>query len=179
MRAQQGLSGTQQGLAVPDDCRPPEPKTPGIHQLTVSPAVAPLTGDVLEQLGLCLLWRRPSIMRSSAIAQTPRWVPRVRLPPCCVCLIAGSQRVLRSRAPHCQSRWSARSRIPCAPSITSAFPIFPWGSESPSFSGHACELAQLLDESGEKYASTIVEAISATVRRLRERQRQVPARRPL
>ena len=35
--------------------------------------------------------------------------------------------------------------------------------------GARMELAQLLEGSGEKYASTIVEAISATVRRLRER----------
>ena len=51
MRSRQGLSSTQQGLVVPDDCRPAErKKTPGIHQLTVRPAVAPFMGDAVRTL---------------------------------------------------------------------------------------------------------------------------------
>jgi len=50
MQAQQHISSTQQGLAVPQQCCPPEPQSPGNHQLTVYPATALLDADLLEKL---------------------------------------------------------------------------------------------------------------------------------
>jgi hypothetical protein len=49
-RARQGLTGIQHGQPVQDDCHPPEPQTPGVHQLAVSPADASLHPEVLEKV---------------------------------------------------------------------------------------------------------------------------------
>jgi hypothetical protein len=49
-RARQGLTGKQHGQPVQDDCHPPEPQAPGIHQLVVSPADASLHPDVLKKV---------------------------------------------------------------------------------------------------------------------------------
>jgi hypothetical protein len=49
-RARQGLTGTQHGQPVQDDCHPPQPHAPGIHQLAVSPAGSSLHPDVLGKV---------------------------------------------------------------------------------------------------------------------------------
>jgi hypothetical protein len=49
-RVRQAVTSTQQGQREQNDCHPPEPQAPGIHQLTVSPSETSLHPDVLEQV---------------------------------------------------------------------------------------------------------------------------------
>jgi hypothetical protein len=50
IRARQAISGTQPGQPGQDDCHPPKPQAPGIHQLAVSGSARSLHPDVVEQL---------------------------------------------------------------------------------------------------------------------------------
>ena len=170
MRSRKGMSSTQQGLVVPDDCSPPEPKeTPGIHQLTVRPAVAPFMGDALRTL------------------VSPPEAPPLHFAIACdrsnstlgaTCTPAALLRVfdLWVAEAHAQPGASLSVEMigPLKDSLRFVYdvtvPDLSVGERVAFVLGARSELGQLLDGSGEKYASTIAEAISATVRRLRERQ---------
>ena len=166
VRSQQGLSGTQRGLVQPDDCRPPESKTLGIHQLTVSPAVPPLMGGdlgsppVAPPLHFAIVCDRSdsnlgaTCTPAALLRVFDLWVAEALVQPgasLSVEMVGPLQDSLRSIYHLTVPDLSVGERV--------AFVL-----------GARLELAHLLDGSVEKYASTIAEAISATVRRLRERQ---------
>lgn len=168
-RARQGLSGTQPGSAVPDDCRPPEPKAPGSHQLSVSPAVAPLRGEVLAKLlappatpplhAAIVCDRSDSNLGATCTPATllrvfDRWVAEALAQPgasLSIEMVGPLQDALRAVYHLSVPDLSVGERV--------AFVL-----------GERLALARLLEGSGEKYGSTIAEAISVTIRRLRERR---------
>jgi hypothetical protein len=168
-RAREGMSGTQSGLTVPAGCRPPAPQTPGVHQLAVSPTVAPFRGEVLGALvsptvapslhyGI-VCDRSDSTLGATCTPEAllrvfDRWVAEARAQPgasLSVEMVGPLQDALRSLYHVSVPDLAVGERV--------AFVL-----------SARREFAHLLAGSKEQYASTIAEAISVTVRRLRERQ---------
>jgi hypothetical protein len=169
VRAQQRIRGMQIGLAVPDDCRPPDSQTPGSHQLMLSPVVAPLTGDVLDNLVSPAV--APSLHAAIVCDRSGSTLGATCTPEA---LLRVFDRWITEGLAQPGASLSVEMVGPLQDSLRSVYhvtvPDLSAGARVSFVLGARRELAQLLDGSGEKYASTIAEAISATVRRLREQQ---------
>jgi hypothetical protein len=167
--ARQGALGSQSGLAVPAECHAPGPQTPGRNQLAVSSDVAVLPADILHTLVF------PSV------------APALHLGIVCdrsestlgaVCTPAAVLRAFDLWVTEGLLLPGATLSVemvgPLRGAVRSVFhltvPDLPVGERVAFALGARAELARLFSGSGEKYASTIAEAISATVRRLRERR---------
>ena len=162
------MKGSRTGQTEPASCRSPEPKAPGSHQLTVSPAVAPLSGDVLRTL------------------VSPAVAPPLHVAIACdrsdstqgaACTPAALLRAFDLWVAEGLAQPGASLSVemvgPLRDALRSVYhvsvPDLSVGERVAFVLGARRELAQLLAGSVEKYASTIAEAISVTVRRLRER----------
>jgi hypothetical protein len=167
-RARQGISDMQQGLAIPDDCRPPEPKTPGSHQLTVSPAVAPLRGEVLDKMVA-----PPAAPPLHAAIVCDRSDSNLGATCTPAALLRVFDRWMAEGLAQPGASLSVEMVGPLQDALHAVYhlsvPDLSVGERVAFVLGARLALAQLLEGSEEKYASTIAEAISVTVRRLRER----------
>ena len=167
-RAQQHVSGTQQGLAVPQQCRPPEPQSPGSHQLTVSPAAASLDADLLEKLAsasvapplhLSVVCDATGSTMDAACNMTALlyafdfWVAEGLARP-------GSSLSVDVVGPSRETMWTV---------FDLSVPDRSMGERIAFMLGARAQLAQLKSESFEKNGSAIVETIHAAVSKLRER----------
>jgi hypothetical protein len=168
MRAQQHISGTQQGLAVTQQCRPPEPQSPGNHQLTVSPAAASLDADLLEKLAsasvapllhLSVVCDFSSSTMDAACHETALlrafdfWVAEGLARP-------GSSLSVDVVGQSRETMWTVFDLSVPERSVGERIAYMLWAR---------AQLAQLKSESFEKNGSAIVEAIHAAVSKLRER----------
>jgi hypothetical protein len=168
-RARQGVRANRTEQPVPASCRTPEPKAPGSHQLTVSPAVAPLTGDVLAKVVFppvapplhygTVCDRSDSTLGVTCTPEAllrvfDHWIAEAMVQP-------GASLFVEMVGP-LQDALNALFHV--------TVPDVSVGERIVYMLGARRELAHLLDGSKEQYASTIAEAVSATVRRLRERQ---------
>jgi hypothetical protein len=164
-----GVSGSQAGLAVPESCRPPGPQASGSHHLEVSPSASPLQRDVWQHvasgsaaapLHLAVVCDRSDSTAGAAcnppalLRAFDRWVLKgLALPGASLSveMVGSSRHFLRAVSHLTVPDLSVGERV--------AFVL-----------GGRRELAELLIDSKEQYTSTIAEAISATVSRLRERR---------
>jgi hypothetical protein len=167
--AREAAGGSRTGLTVPAGCHAPGPKTPGRNQLVVSPDASPLQGNV---------WQK--VASGSALAPLHSAIVCDRSDSTlgAACNASALLRVF--------DLWTAEGLLlpgatlsvemvgPLRDALQSVFslsvPDLPVGERTAFVLGARSELARLFSGSVEKYASTIAEAISTTVRRLRERR---------
>jgi hypothetical protein len=165
--ARQGVLGSKSGLTVPENCRPPGPKTPGSIRLAVSASASPLA-DVWQKvasatpappLHFAVVCDRSdstdgaACNPSSLLRAFDLWTVEGLLLPgstLSVEMVGAPRQYLRSV-------------------FHLTVPDLPVGERVAFVLGSRMELAQLLNGLVEKYSSTIAEAISASVSRLRER----------
>jgi hypothetical protein len=170
MRARQGVSGTQQTLTEPAaECHPPEPKSPEIHQLTVSPSIASLTPDVWQRVAsaspapplhlavVCDMTASTLEIACNATALLrvfDFWITEGLARP-------GSSLSVDMVSP---SRDTMRTLFHISVPESSV------GARTAFILGARAELAKLKSESFDKNASAIAEAFHAAVSKLRERR---------
>jgi hypothetical protein len=166
--ARAGAGGRRTGLSVPAGCRSSGPTTPGSMKLVVSPEVSPLQADVwgkvasgfapaLVQHSGIVCDRSDSTLGAACNASAllgvfDRWVTEGLLLP-------GATLSVEMVGP---------LRDALRPFYELRVPDLPLGERIAFVLGARSELAHLFSGSVEKYGSTIAEAISTAVRRLRE-----------
>jgi hypothetical protein len=169
-RARAGAGGSKAGLTEPAGCQPPGPKTPGRNQLVVSPDVSPLAGDVWQQV---TTGSASAPLHHSAIV-----CDRSESTAGAVCtpgtLLRVFDRFIADGRLLPGSSLSVEMIGPLRDALQAAYdlrvPDLPVGERVAFVLGGRSELARLFGGPVEQYASAIVEAISAAVRRLRERR---------
>ena len=165
--AREGAGGSRRGVTVPAGCRAPGPQTPGRTQLVVSPDVSALAGDVWQTVSS---GAAPAPLHSAIVCDRSESTRGV------ACMPSALLRVF--------DRWVTESLLlpgaslavemvgPLQDALHSIFslrvPHLPLGERTAYVLGARSELGRLFAGPPEQYASTIAEAISATVRRLRE-----------
>jgi hypothetical protein len=168
--ARQGVSANQPGLSVPESCRPPGVHAPGMSHLAVYVSASTLQADVWHKLAsgpaptplhtaiVCDLsdsTQGASCTPTSLLSAFDLWTEGSLLSP-------GSSLSVEMAGP-------LRDALRPVFSLSVPFTL-PVGERVAYALGSRIELAQLFAGSVEKYGSTIAEAISTTVRRLRERR---------
>jgi hypothetical protein len=168
-RTRQAVTGTPQGQTEHDDCHPPQPQAPGIHQLTVSPSEASLHPDIL--------------------AKVPSASPAPPLNQGVVCDVSASTLAVACNATSLLRAFdfwvaeglarpgSSLSVTVVGPSRDTMRTVFDLSVPDRSLGETIAfllvaraQLAQLPSKSFEVNASAIIEGIHATVSTLRERQ---------
>jgi hypothetical protein len=168
--ARQGVSGSQPGLSVPESCRPPGPQAPGRNRLAVSASASPLQADVWQAVSS---GPAPAPLHSAIVCDRSDSTLGAACTPGALLLVFDHwvKEGLLSPA----SSLSVEMAGPLKDALRPVFsltvpPDLPVGERIAYALGARIELAQLFAGSVEKYASTIAEAVSTTVSRLRERR---------
>jgi hypothetical protein len=166
--ARQGALGSKSGLSVPENCRPPGPKASGSIRLAVSASASPLHADVWQKvasastappLHLAVICDRSD--STDGAACNPSSLLRA------FDLWTGDGLLLPGSTLSVEMVGAPRQYLRAVFHLT--VPDIPIGERVAFVLSSRRELAQLLGGLVEKYASTIAEAISASVSRLRER----------
>jgi hypothetical protein len=168
-QAREGVGGSQSGLSVPERCAPPGPNNPATQRLAVSASASHIPDDVWQHVAVgsaapplhlaVVCDRSPS---TNGVACTPsavlsafdRWVLKGLLRP------GASLSV--------EMVGSATHFLSALFMLT--VPDTPLGERVAFALGGREDLSRLLTDSSETYTSTIAEALSAAVSRLRERR---------
>jgi hypothetical protein len=164
-KARAGAGGSKTGLTEPKGCQPPGLRPPGRTQLVVSPQVSPLPPDVWQQIAT---GSAPQFLQSAIVCdRSPstngaactsgallelfdRWVSEGLLLPGATLSVEPVRDALQ-------------------PFYHLSIPDLPLGERVAFVLSGRRELSRLFDGRSEQYTSTIAEAISGAVRRLRER----------
>jgi hypothetical protein len=167
--ARLGALGSQSGVSVPENCRPPGPQASGSNRLAVSASASPLQADVWQKvasaspappLHLAVVCDRSDSTDGAACNS----LSLLRA----FDLWTGDGLLLPAASLSVEMVGPPRQYLRAVFHLT--VPDLPIGERVAFVIGARMELAQLLNGSVEKYASTIAEAISASVSRLRERR---------
>ena len=167
-KAREGAGGSRTGLSVPAGCAPPSQTTPGRSQLVVFPDASPLPSDLWQkvvsgsppaQIHSAIVCDRSestqgaSCTTSVLLGLFDRWVAEGLLLP-------GESLSVEMVGP---------LRDALRPFYQLRVPDLPVEERIAYVLGARVELVRLF-AGGEQYGSTIAEAISTAVRRLRERR---------
>jgi hypothetical protein len=167
--ARQGALGSQSGLSVPESCRPPGPQAPGSNRLAVSASAAPLQADVWQKVASAST--APPLHLAVVCDRSDSTDGAACNPPSLLRafdLWTGDGLLLPGASLSVDMVGAPRQYLRAVFHLT--VPDLPVGERVAFVIGARMELAQLLNGLVEKYASTIAEAISASVSRLRERR---------
>jgi hypothetical protein len=166
-RARAGAAGSKPGVTVPARCHAPGLTTPGRNQLVVSPEVSPLPPDIWQQI---TTGSAPQLLQSAIVCDRSPSTNGVACTPGALLQVfdrfVADGRLLPGSSLSVEMVGPLQDAL--QPFYHLRIPELPVGERIAYALSARVEISRLFAGRSDQYASTIAEAISAAVRRLRE-----------